>query len=1017
MSISPTRLGQELGTWLGKRMLTTLTAFFALCCLLVLWNAALLVSQITEMSNFKAHLMELELRRAQLSEQSERTASDDIERSRRDYDNASQAMKATLDEIMNSLPASIRVENLVVRNLQLEINDLFKMIDARDRQALQTLAYGETETALDLANGPQAQAVRADLADCLSRLRRELTNEIQKHGEDRIHETGLLLLATSLIAIILVYNYRKRLHQQNLKLREYAARMKQLAVVAECTSSAVLMVDENKRITWCNDGFTRIMGYTLEEIRGKSPVEIMPSVLPNENQAKPIRDAIRKRCPFHGKLQYFRSDRSPGWMEIDCQPIFDDEGIYRGYMAIQSDVTERVQMEQALRDHQLRLEMALQGGDLGFWDWDITTGHVYYSDRYYSMLGYEHGDLAESIETCIGLNHPDDFENKDAHIKAHLRGETDHFEIISRMRRKDGSYAWIHSRGYAYSRDAAGNPLKMSGTHMDVSHRKSTEDELARRHSTLENVINGVSDAIIIADFEYRITMCNRAVEMLFGFSQSELIGKSLESLQLETTQVAGVCLPVPFAADSATSSEIVRYVRRDRSQFSGETIRSPLRDRSGVAKGSITVIRDVTIRMKAEDDIRRAKEEAELASRTKSEFLANMSHEIRTPMTAILGYTDLLNDAIRQSDFAQQNEFVGVIRRNGEHLLQVINDILDLSKIEAGFMTLECIDYNPRELVQDVVRILSARAHEKSITLDLHFEGLIPARIQSDPTRVKQILFNLIGNAVKFTEEGSVTVTVRALRDVHRHDYLISFEIKDTGIGMTEKQQDMLFMPFTQADSSTTRRFGGTGLGLTIAKRLAEILGGAITVDSQFGQGSTFTLILTTGIPINASRDIISKKPRAAEPAQAVDAPTEISAEPLMGTRILLVEDGPDNQRLISFLLKKAGVLVTICENGQLAVDRLMGQGSTNELFVPDVVLMDMQMPVLDGYQAARELRSRGYDKPIIALTAHAMAGDREKCLEAGCDDFLTKPIDKIILLEKCTYWRNRKSSSRPVA
>ncbi|MCL4199228.1 MAG: response regulator [Phycisphaerales bacterium] len=386
------------------------------------------------------------------------------------------------------------------------------------------------------------------------------------------------------------------------------------------------------------------------------------------------------------------------------------------------------------------------------------------------------------------------------------------------------------------------------------------------------------------------------------------------------------------------------------------------------------------------------ARAEAEAANRAKSEFLANMSHEIRTPMTAILGYADLLIDEGQGP--LDRLECIQTIRRNGAHLLALINDILDLSKIEANRMSVERIAFSPAEVISDVESLMRLRAAAKGLLFEVECATPIPHTIHSDPTKFRQILLNLAGNAVKFTDAGGVRLIARLLRREGEDDGLLSVEVVDTGIGISPDQLDRLFASFTQADSSMARRFGGTGLGLAISKRLARMLGGDISVRSTPGEGSSFTATIATG-PL---RDVRCVHSASAPRALASTSPgNEAPAPRLDGLRLLLAEDGPDNQRLIAFHLRKAGAEVVIAGNGRIAVERAF-ESLRDHPF--DVVLMDMQMPELDGYAATRYLRAHAYARPIIALTAHAMAGDRERCLAAGCDDYTTKPIDRVELL-----------------
>jgi signal transduction histidine kinase/ActR/RegA family two-component response regulator len=394
------------------------------------------------------------------------------------------------------------------------------------------------------------------------------------------------------------------------------------------------------------------------------------------------------------------------------------------------------------------------------------------------------------------------------------------------------------------------------------------------------------------------------------------------------------------------------------------------------------------------------ARQAAEAANRSKSEFLANMSHEIRTPMTAILGFAELLQaEEDEPESFEQQSarrDHLQTIQRHGAHLLTIVNDILDLSKIEAGKLTVEKMPTDVIAIIHEVADLLRVRAEGKGLTLATRFDTPLPRQIQTDPTRLRQILLNLTGNAVKFTEAGSVTIAAGM------QGQMLRIAVEDTGIGLTAEQIGRLFDRFEQADASTTRRFGGTGLGLPISARLATMLGGAIDTQSQVGRGSTFTLTIDTG-PLDAAEYIL---PRYAgeyivAPADPVASASDIRFD---GLRVLLVEDGPDNQRLIAHVLKRAGAKVSLADNGRIALAKLTEDGTVEgELIAPspyDLIVMDMQMPEMDGYMATRLLREKQCDLPIIALTAHSMTGDREKCLAVGCTSYASKPIHKQDLL-----------------
>jgi signal transduction histidine kinase/DNA-binding response OmpR family regulator len=378
---------------------------------------------------------------------------------------------------------------------------------------------------------------------------------------------------------------------------------------------------------------------------------------------------------------------------------------------------------------------------------------------------------------------------------------------------------------------------------------------------------------------------------------------------------------------------------------------------------------------------LRVAKEEADAANQAKSEFLANMSHEIRTPLNAILGYADILR---RRGDSGRapqdRLEAIDAIYASGKHLLELINDILDLSKIEAGKMEMEIGTCDPWQIITQLASVMRSQATTKNIELRVRNEGLIPQTIRGDPTRLRQCLVNLVGNAIKFTEAGYVRVTAGLARSDGQP--MMRFEVRDTGIGMTAAQLKKIFSPFSQADSTTTRKYGGTGLGLTITKRLTEAMGGKLSVTSEQGQGSTFALEVPTGS--------LEGVPMLEDPAEATHGEPELAAvetAKLTG-RVLVAEDSPVNRAMLLTMLADLDVETTIAENGEVAVAK-----AGSEPF--DLILMDWHMPVMDGLEATKHLRMSGNEVPVVALTASAMAGDREACMAAGCSGYLSKPIE----------------------
>ena len=389
-----------------------------------------------------------------------------------------------------------------------------------------------------------------------------------------------------------------------------------------------------------------------------------------------------------------------------------------------------------------------------------------------------------------------------------------------------------------------------------------------------------------------------------------------------------------------------------------------------------------------SEGRLRTAKEAAEAANVAKSRFLANMSHEIRTPLNAIIGFAEVLRKRGSQCDEAERKDYLETIHTSGKHLLGLINDILDLSKIEADRLEVERVRCSPHTVISEVISVVRVRAMEKGLSLDYQWLSPIPETISTDPARLRQVLINLVSNALKFTKTGGVKVLARLMADSSPPQLVIA--VSDTGIGIPADKFDTIFDPFVQADNSVTRQFGGTGLGLTISRRIARALGGEISVDSEVGHGSTFTIMIATG-PLSEVRllDAPPADGMLSTPSQPPEAPPSLA-----GVRILLVEDGETNRKLITLLLQDADAEITAAENGRTGADLAVN--------VPfDLILMDMQMPVMDGYAAATLLRQEGLTAPIIAMTAHAMKGDEEKCRAAGCSGYVTKPIDADILVQ----------------
>ncbi|HAG75891.1 MAG TPA: hypothetical protein DCL53_10575 [Thauera sp.] len=514
--------------------------------------------------------------------------------------------------------------------------------------------------------------------------------------------------------------------------------------------------------------------------------------------------------------------------------------------------------------------------------------------------------------------------------------------------------------------------------------------ELAATNEELEAVFDAALSGIVFVR-DRVIVRCNRALERLFGYAPGELTGQSTRLWYPDEASfmtVGGRVLAVQ--GEDRYFADDIELVRKDGSRVWVRT-RSRAIDAKDPSRGVVGVLEDITSERAAAEAVLKAKQLAEDAARVKSDFLANMSHEIRTPMNVIIGTTHL---ALMAAPDARQCEYLKRIEGSSQHLLRIINDILDLSKIEAGKMTLEASAFALKGLVEDAIGLVSAAAADKGLALAVNVSGDVPEMLRGDRLRLGQVLVNYLSNAVKFTERGEIEIRV----DVERRlgeDWLLRFSVRDTGIGLSAAQCSRLFQAFEQADTSTTRRYGGTGLGLAIAKRLAALMGGEVGVDSVLGEGSTFWFTARMGSVAVATALVA---PAATSAGLAPDAlpvgeqPPSIDDDlaALAGRRILLVEDNPLNQLVATELLRHIGLVVDIAADGAQALDMI-------ERAPYDLVFMDMQMPVMDGLAATEEIRRRPQHAglPIIAMTANAMDADRARCLAAGMNEHIGKPIE----------------------
>jgi PAS domain S-box-containing protein len=542
------------------------------------------------------------------------------------------------------------------------------------------------------------------------------------------------------------------------------------------------------------------------------------------------------------------------------------------------------------------------------------------------------------------------------------------------------------------------------------------ERKIGEAEERIREIMNSVADGIVVIDDRGIIDMLNPAVERIFGIPAKEMLGRPFQALIGLSEAYAGGSFwasPAEAAGVESPLRSLIQGRRGDGTLIDLEIAVS--RFKRGDGPLSIALVRDVTDQKRLEEELKgNAREletlnrslakltaEAGESNRAKSDFLAKMSHEIRSPMTAVLGYVELLGLQLKAPD---QVQAIDTIKRNANFLLDIINDVLDLSKIEARKFDVELAPVAPPEIVSEIVALMNLRAVEKGIRLVTHFDSAIPAMIETDAKRLKQILLNLVGNAIKFTDQGQVEIAV-SLEPANEGSE-IAFTIRDTGIGMSPADLARAFEPFSQGLSPAAQRPGGTGLGLAISKNLTELLGGRIESHSSLGTGSMFRLLL----PSRGTQQQESPQSNSQESPGDVVASTPQRVSTLT-CRVLIADDRSDHRTVIARFLRSSGATVVVVDNGRAAVEAVLEAERASCPF--DAILMDMRMPELDGYQATAKIRAAGLTVPIIALTASAMKGDHQRCLAVGCNDYLTKPIDFAVLVERIARYANQADSA----
>ncbi len=624
-----------------------------------------------------------------------------------------------------------------------------------------------------------------------------------------------------------------------------------------------------------------------------------------------------------------------------------------------------------------------------------------------SLTGY---DMDELIGSSV-LDVYADPGDRDRLMKILLKtGKVSNYEL--KLKKKDGEVVTC-SLNAQMIYGGSSKPVAVEGVMRDITERKHMEMELIETQEFYLQILETAATAVFTVDSEKIIRSVNREFCHLTGFSEAEAIGRHCSILQGDP------CVNMCGLYDTDRDEPILRKQCSLKTK-DGRTLRilknsQKIRDENGTITGGIESFIDVTELVKArevaedtanqlESAIERANimaAEAEFANMAKSEFLARMSHEIRTPMNGVIGMTELLLD----TDLTDtQRQYARIVITSAESLLSLINDILDFSKIEAGKLDLEALDFDLQAVLEDISQVLALKANEKGLNLAVFIHPDVPLDIRGDPGRLRQIIVNLVGNAIKFTSKGEVKIKVY-LKDKSENEVMLCFTVTDTGIGIPAGRLDSLFLPFSQVDGSTTRKYGGTGLGLSISRQLSELMGGEIGVNSRVNEGSSFWFTARFKIQAVSAHDNKNMFLKSCDGFGNVKGKSRILSDAeKKQVRILLAEDNPTNQLLARTILKKIGYQVDAVANGKEALDAL-GAASY------DLILMDCQMPEMDGYEATRRIRKgdQGLPNPhlpVIAMTANAMQGDREKCLEAGMNDYIAKPVNPKALAETLERW-----------
>jgi PAS domain S-box-containing protein len=778
---------------------------------------------------------------------------------------------------------------------------------------------------------------------------------------------------------------RKNISDRKLAEESLRESEKRFASLASAAPVAIFQINQNNECTYVNDFWSQITGQETSMALGYGWLQ---TIHPEDREQihRQWNQAIEQQASYQGEGRCLKPDGTICYYYCQAIPELDENGVFKGYIGTLTDISDRKQSELQLQETTERLALALKSGAIGCWELNLANYTIVWDERAYELHGIPLGTDVTS-DTWASSVHPDDLQSTQALCEQAIAGQAE-FDAEYRVIHPDQSIHFLKGYGVV-ERDIDGNPVRMTGVNFDISASKVAEKALKQQLATIEAAIDGIA---ILQDNKY--IYLNQSHLEIFGYDHpDELLGRAWTELYSSEDL-------------SRFEQDIFPVLQRDHS-WQGEAI-ATRKDGSTFDEGLsltitedgllICVCRDISDRKQVEAQLLQANSELIRATKLKDEFLANMSHELRTPLNAILGLSESLREQVLGVLNEKQLKAIGTVESSGEHLLCLINDILDLSKVSSGMMTLDIATVSVRDLCDSSLVFIKQQAFQKSIQINSH----IPPRINNiniDERRIKQVFINLLTNSVKFTpNEGKISLLVavgsgdtwqgeatipQRLREMNLPT--IIFQVIDTGIGIAPQDLQQLFQPFVQVDSALNRQYEGTGLGLALVKQIVELHGGQVIAESEVGKGSRFTVAL----PYDTSQSSTPEATPTATNSLTTSLAQDVNPENAIAPLILLAEDNEANIQTFSSYLIATNYRVIIARNGEEAV--VMAKANS-----PDIILMDIQMPSMDGLEATKQIRLDPdlINIPIIAMTALAMEGDRERCLEAGANDYLSKPV-----------------------